>query len=296
MVADVTSVIFNIPLTWLLVFGGGPVPALGIAGAAWATVASGVLGVGVFALFYLEQDHRARFAVAESLRLDNGILRRWVRLGVPAGVEQFLNVAAFNLFLLMFQSYGIAESASAAIVFNWDIVSFVPMLGLNVAIVSLVGRYIGAGDVARTREVVRAAFVMGLGYSGVLATFFFLARVSLVELFVGGGEDDTAIVSLASTMMIGLALYAMADATILVTGGVLRGAGDTRWLMWASILLHWLMLLVQVLVIEILELGSRVSWAVFVFTILATAVVYSIRLYRGRWNTPGALARVLSEQ
>ena len=95
--------------------------------------------------------------------------------------------------------------------------------------------------------------------------------------------------------MIGLSAYTMADAVILIVGGVLRGAGDTRWLMWASILLHWLMLIVEVFVIEVWELGSRTAWLVFVAMILATAVTYGVRLYRGRWNTPEALARVLSE-
>lgn len=295
MVADVLSVALNIPLTWLLVFGAGPIPALGIAGAAWATVASGVFAVAVFGALYCAPEHLRRFEVRASLRLDAGILRRWLRLGVPAGVEAFLNVAAFNLFLLMFQSYGVAESASAAIVFNWDILSFVPMLGLNVAIISLVGRYVGAGDSGRMQEVVRAGFTMGLGYSSVLAVIFLLARVPLVELFLGGGGDDAAIITLASTMMIGLAAYTMADAIILIVGGVLRGAGDTRWLMWASIVLHWMMLVVQVFVIEVWELGARVSWLVFVIAILSTAAVYSVRLYRGRWNTQEALARVLSE-
>ena len=296
MVADVLSVAVNIPLTWVLVFGAGPIPALGIAGAAWATVASGVVGIGIFVLFYVERGHRERFAVADSLSFDAGIMRRWLRLGVPAGVEQFLNVAAFNLFLLMFQSYGVAESASAAIVFNWDIVSFVPMLGLNVAIISLVGRYVGAGDTHRMRDVVRAAFVMGLGYSSVLSLIFLFAREPLVGLFLGGSADDAAILALGGFMMVGLAAYAMADATILIVGGVLRGAGDTRWLMWASVLLHWFMLIVQVFVIEVWSLGSRVSWVVFVIMILATAATYAWRLYSGRWNTPEALERVLSEQ
>lgn len=295
MVADVLSVAINIPLTYALVFGIGPVPALGIAGAAWATVVSSVIAVAVFVGFYLGQAHRARFAVAASLRLDPGILRRWMRLGVPAGVEQFLNVAAFNLFLLMFQSYGVAESASAAIVFNWDIVSFIPMLGLNVAIISLVGRYVGAGSPERVREVVRTALLMGIGYSSVTAAIFFLAREPLVAIFLSSTPDPAAILPLATMMMIGLSAYTMADAVILIVGGVLRGAGDTRWLMWASILLHWLMLIVEVFVIEVWELGSRTAWLVFVAMILATAVTYGVRLYRGRWNTPEALARVLSE-
>jgi len=143
---------------------------------------------------------------------------------------------------------------------------------------------------------VRAAFVMGIGYSSVTATIFFLAREPLVQIFLSGSAEDAAILPLASMMMIGLSAYAMADATILIVGGVLRGAGDTKWLMWASIILHWPMLIVEVLVIEVWEMGSRAAWLVFVVMILATAATYAVRLYRGRWNTPEALARVLAEQ
>jgi MATE family multidrug resistance protein len=207
----------------------------------------------------------------------------------------FLNVAAFNLFLLMFQSYGIAESASAAIVFNWDIVSYVPMIGLNVAIISLIGRHIGAGDTTLMSQVIRISFMLGLGYSSILAVLFYLGREPLVAIFLTT-DSSSDIQTLASFMMIGLATYVMADATILIAGGVLRGAGDTRWLMWASVLIHWLMLLAQYFVIKVWVLGPKVSWVVFVAMILMTAIMYLLRLASSRWRTPEALARVMSEQ
>ena len=295
MIADTAGVVINIPLTWVLIFGYGDVPALGIAGAAYATVISTLISLLIFCYFYLEPHHAARFRVNESFHLDRGILRRFVRLGFPSGIEMFLNVAAFNLFLLMFQSYGIAESASAAIVFNWDIVAYVPMIGLNVAIISLIGRYIGAGDTTLMNQVIRISFMLGLGYSGVLALSFYLGREPLVAIFLttGGSRE---IQTLASFIMIGLATYVMADATILVAGGVLRGAGDTRWLMWASVLIHWLMLLVQYFVIKVWALGPKVSWVVFVAMILITALMYLLRLASSRWRTPEAFARVMSEQ
>lgn len=295
MIADTAGVAINIPLTWILIFGFGNVPALGIAGAAYATVISTLISLLIFCYFYLEPQHADEFMVNESFYLDRGILRRFVRLGFPSGIEMFLNVAAFNLFLLMFQSYGIPESASAAIVFNWDIVAYVPMIGLNVAIISLIGRYIGAGDTTLMNQVIRISFMLGLGYSGALALSFYLGREHLVAIFLttgGSGEIQT----LASFMMIGLATYVMADATILVAGGILRGAGDTRWLMWASVLIHWLMLLVQYFVIKIWVLGPKVAWVVFVAMILITALMYLLRLASSRWRTPEAFARVMSEQ
>jgi MATE family multidrug resistance protein len=295
MIADTVGVAINIPLTWALIFGYGEVPALGIAGAAYATIISSLISLLIFCYFYLETHHATRFMVKQSFQLDRGILRRFVRLGFPSGIEMFLNVAAFNLFLLMFQSYGIAESASAAIVFNWDIVSFVPMIGLNVAIISLIGRYIGAGDTTLMSQVIRISFILGLGYSSVLALLFYLGREPLVAIFLATGSSGE-IRTLASFMMIGLATYVMADATILIAGGALRGAGDTRWLMWASVLIHWLMLLVQYFVIKVWELGPKVSWVVFVAMILITAIIYLLRLTSSRWRTPEAFARVMSEQ
>ena len=295
MIADTVGVAINIPLTWALIFGYGEVPALGIAGAAYATIISSLISLLIFCYFYLETHHATSFRVKQSFQLDRGILRRFVRLGFPSGIEMFLNVAAFNLFLLMFQSYGIAESASAAIVFNWDIVSFVPMIGLNVAIISLIGRYIGAGDTTLMSQVIRISFILGLGYSSVLALLFYLGREPLVAIFLATGSSGE-IRTLASFMMIGLATYVMADATILIAGGALRGAGDTRWLMWASVLIHWLMLLVQYFVIKVWELGPKVSWVVFVAMILITAIIYLLRLTSSRWRTPEAFARVMSEQ
>ena len=53
-----------------------------------------------------------------------------------------MNTATFNVFLLMFQSYGVTQGAAMAIVFNWDMLSFVPMIGLNIAVMSLIGRFV----------------------------------------------------------------------------------------------------------------------------------------------------------
>ncbi len=296
MIADTLGVALNIPLSYALIFGVWSFPELGIAGAAWGTIISTLFSLLIFFSFYLEPVHAARYSVKKSLRLDKGILRRFLRLGVPSGMEMFLNVAAFNLFLLMFQSYGIAEAASAAIVFNWDIVSFIPMIGLNVAIISLIGRYIGAGNPDKMNEVIRAGFTSGLLYSSLLAISFWVWRDPLVAIFLESDIADTSIKPLSGFMMKGLATYVMADAIILIAGGVLRGAGDTRWLMWASVIIHWLMLLVQYFVIKVWNLGPKASWIVLVIMVLATGATYLWRLSGSRWRTPEAFARVMAER
>ena len=63
--------------------------------------------------------------------------------------------------------------------------------------------------------------------------------------------------------MIGLSSYVLADAVILACGGVLRGAGDTRWLMVASVSLHWAMLVAQFFIIRVFDFSPKVSWLAF---------------------------------
>ncbi len=295
MICDVFGLVVNVPLCYVMVFGKLGFPALGIVGAGISTVAATVLSLGLFVAFYFHREHREKFAVARSFALDVRILRRYWRLGFPSGLEMFLNVAAFNLFLLMFQSYGVAEGAAAAIVFNWDILSFIPMIGLHLGVISLIGRFVGARDMARVNEVVTAGFAVGLAYSAVLAVAYITWRYPLVEVFAPPSGDFSAIRELSAFMMIGLSSYVMADAVILVAGGVLRGAGDTRWLMVASVSLHWAMLVAQFFIIRVYELGPAVSWIAFVAMILAIALVYAWRLYQGRWRDPEALERVMAE-
>ena len=295
MICDLFGLVINVPLCYAMVFGKLGFPALGIVGAGVSTVFATVLAFLLFVAFYFHKEHRETFAVLRSFSLDARILRRYWRLGFPSGMELFLNVAAFNLFLLMFQSYGIAEGAAAAIVFNWDILSFIPMIGLNVGVISMIGRFVGARDMARVNEVMTAAFAAALAYSAVLAIIYIMFRYPLVEVFAPPSGDFTAIRELSAFMMIGLSSYVMADAVILVSGGVLRGAGDTRWLMVASVSLHWAMLVAQFFIIRVFALGPKLSWLAFAAMIFAIALVYALRLYGGRWRDPAALERVMAE-
>ena len=295
MICDVFGLLINVPLSYVMVFGKLGFPELGIAGAGISTVIATILAFLLFVLFYFLKEHRETFSVMRSFTLNLNIMKRFWRLGFPSGLELFLNVAAFNLFLLMFQSYGIAEGAAAAIVFNWDILSFIPMIGLNIGIISMIGRFVGARDMARVNQVMTASFAIALTYASLLAVLYISLRYPLVEVFAPPSGDFSAIREMAAYMMIGLSTDFLADAVIMVTGGVLRGAGDTRWLMIASTTLHWAMLVAQFFIIQIFDFDPRVSWLAFVAMILLIAIVFSLRLRGDRWRHPDALERVMAE-
>lgn len=295
MSCEVLGICLNIPLAWYFIYGGAGLPALGIAGAAWASLLSTVFSCGLYLLVYLGRQNRRQYQVDASFVVDGGILRRYLRLGFPSGMESFLNVAAFNLFLLMFHSYGVSEAAAATIVFNWDILSFVPLLGLNIAVMSQIGRAVGAADMAHTAAVTRAGYALGLGYSVLLALLFLLLRDPLIEVFIFDETGAAEIRELARFMMLGLSAYVLLEGVLQVAAGVLRGAGDTRWCMLASVSLHWLMLVLQYLVIRVLGLGPRVSWLLFVAMVCAIVALFVLRLRGPRWRDPARLRAVMTE-
>jgi len=159
----------------------------------------------------------------------------------------------------------------------------------------MIGRFVGAGDMTRTNQVTTAGYILGIGYSAILASCFLLLRAPLVEIFIFYEEQAEEIRSLALFMMVGLSCYAICEGTLQVAAGVLRGAGDTRWVMWASVSLHWAMLVAQYYVIRRSDLGPRVSWVVFVLMILAICLVFLIRLWGNKWRDPDRLSAVMAE-
>ena len=147
----------------------------------------------------------------------------------------------------------------------------------------------------KTNEVTSAGYILGIGYSLFLCITFVLLRNQLVEIFIFYEDQAEEIRSLARFMMIGLSCYVLIEGILQVAAGVLRGAGDTRWIMWASVSLHWAMLVAQFFIIKVWDYGPRVSWMAFVLMILAICAVFLARLWSNKWRDPDKLEAVMAE-
>jgi MATE family multidrug resistance protein len=254
MFANLAGMLINIPVNYALIFGKFGFPELGIVGAALGTLAGSLLiCIILFISFFrhrIYREHRSR----DLWKIDKVILIKLLRYGIPAGVEMFLNIFAFNLFIQMMHSYSEDVAAAVTITFNYDMLAFIPMLGLGYATTSLVGQQMGAANPNGAAEVNRLSLRVGLVYSFCMMTLFIFGAGWLVQVFSGGlTEADHAVIPLAKTMLRLASIYTMADVVQLVMAGTLRGAGDTKWVMYISVVLHWIMALSTFVLIKVLS-------------------------------------------
>jgi multidrug resistance protein, MATE family len=287
MISGLTAMTVNICMNYVLIFGKFGLPALGIKGAAYGTIIGGTSGLAVLLGFYLRGDNFRKFKVDKSLYLDREVMGTLVRFGYPAGLEFFLNLLAFDLIIMIFHSAGAVAATASTIVFNWDMVSFVPLLGVQVGVTSLVGRYMGANMVDVAGKSTMSGFKLGMAYSAIIFLFFAGFPRELAGFFAPYDGDGIFSRALPVTVfMIRLAsIYVLAEAVFVVFIGALRGAGDTLWAMLISVSLHWLLVPVLYIMLKVCDSSLETAWVVVVSLFLFFSFLVYLRYKTGRWRT-----------
>ncbi len=285
MISSFIAMLVNIPANYVLIFGKLGFPALGLSGAAIGTIFGNASAVLILIIFYLRPNNRAEFETHRGFRFDGRWMKTLVRFGVPAGFEMFLNVAAFNLFVQFMQSYGSQVAAAVTITFSWDIVAFIPILGMSYATTALAGQFVGARDLDGARLTAYVALRVAWLYSTTMVIIFLTLTGVLVNVFASGFSANAEGITRQATVLIRLAaIYLLADSAQLVFSGALRGAGDTAWVMRVSAGLHWIFSALAVVLIRIVKVTPVVAWGSFIFFILLMGLAMFLRFRSGRWQ------------
>jgi multidrug resistance protein, MATE family len=285
MAASVAGIFVSVPLNWILVLGKLGTPRLGLEGAALGTLAGTLVIVAVLAVAYVRSPAWKEHGGAAAWRPRGDLLVKLLRYGGPAGAESFVNVFAFNVFVLLMHTYGPAVATAVTITFNYDLVAFIPMLGVGTAVTALVGQSMGAGDLAGARRAATLGLRVAWTYAGLMVVLFVAGAPALVRVFAGGfTAGEASILPLAVQLLRLAALYTLADATQIVYAGALRGAGDTTWVMIVSGALHWAMAAASFALIRVLALPPVAVWLFFIGFIMSLGVSMFLRHRRGAWQ------------
>jgi putative MATE family efflux protein len=216
----------NLPLAWGLAHGWWPWPRLGFVGIALGTALSHTLG-GVVVLLVLA---RGRFGLRLVWRLfapRPDLLRRLLRVGIPAGFDSLSVVVGQFWFLSIVNSLDDVAKSAHGIALRWEALGYLSGAAFGTAAMTLVGQNLGAARPARAAHSGWVAFGLGCAVmSGMGALFFVLARPMFLVFCPFESQFPVIEAGVRVLRLVAFAMPALASSIIFTQA--LRGAGDTR--------------------------------------------------------------------
>ena len=278
----------NILLDYAMIFGKFGFPEMGIRGAGIATAISSFIPGTILTVAAYSGKTARNYRTRENFKFSWPLTKRILRFGFPAGLHIFMDVASFTVFIFIAGRLSVVDFTANNLAFSVNNLAFNPLLGFGFATTVIVGRCIGMG---RTDMAIRAtgrSFVLSMLYFVPLAVTFILFPGFYTKLFFS--PDSTCTVEeLSSTvtkLLLIVAAWGVFDAISLVYGGALRGAGDTRFVVWVSALLGWLFWIPGIIYLYAVRHSGIVD--LWLFTSLYVAVfgfLFFFRFKTGKWKS-----------
>lgn len=177
------SVILNIILDPIFIFGWGFVPAMGMNGAAWATMIVQAVSaiIGLFVLF------KGKFGVKLTLSdmiPEKEFLKKIFGIGFPSSIEMSLRSFGLIMMTALVTSFGtVALAASGAGGYIFQMIFF-PVMGFSIATSTMIGQNLGAGNLARTDEIAKKSMILSFAVLTGLGVLTYIFAPQIISLFI----------------------------------------------------------------------------------------------------------------
>jgi MATE family multidrug resistance protein len=290
LLVDAVGLSVNAGLAYLWIFGHLGLPALGVEGAGWATVAGSSVSAMLALILFLQPKYRVRFHTLSGWRFDPDLFRRLMRFGVPNGLQWMLDVLAFTVFLFLIGRLGDVELAATNIAFTINMVAVLPMFGLGQAVTILVGQRLGQDRPHLAERSTWTGFGLAWSYMGMIAIFYALTPGAFLFLFQGKGMQD-GVASLVPVLLRFVAIYSLFDSMNLIFSFALRGAGDTRFVTILSLALAWPIMVIPSWAAWYYGWGLYWAWTFASTYVIALGISFLLRFQVGKWKSMRVIER-----
>jgi putative MATE family efflux protein len=275
------TVVLNVVLDPLLIFGPWIFPRLEVQGAAIATVIARVLSSAIAMVILVSGRKGARLTLA-NMKPNRKAIRQILKIGIPASIGQGVSALGFTVLQGLVNSFGTATIAAFGVGNRIISLFNMPAMGFSRATAVLVGQSLGAKDRPRARLVVRQSVIIIAVFITAGMTFMFFRGATLVRFFVDDPEVLVLGASLFRIVSVGVIFFAL----FTVLTGALQGAGDTKPVMYLNLARLWVLRVpVAYLLGKVLDFGPDGVWYAMLISNLLTAAAGFIIVRRGKWES-----------
>lgn len=287
--------IVNIPLAWSFCMGWGPAPRLGFVGIALGTALAHTMGAVVVLTVLIRGRYGLKFAWRE-MRPRFDLLRRMLRVSIPAGLDSLSVVVGQFWFLALVNQLGNVASSAHGIAIGWEGLGYLSGAAFGTAAMTLVGQNLGAGRPDQASRGGWMAFVLGAGVMTCMGVIFFALAPAMFRLF-NPHPEQAPIIELGVPLLRLVAFAMPALACTIIFTSALRGAGDTRvpvlftWIGFFAIRIPLTYLLAfpgielgALGYVQGLDWGLYGAWLAMFADLILRGVFFLGRFARGRWQ------------
>ncbi|MFA5863790.1 MAG: MATE family efflux transporter [Phycisphaerae bacterium] len=273
---------------YLLVFGHGGFPRLGIMGAGIATVLSAFFSFSVYLILFYRRSYNEKYHLLKGWRFDRAMFGRLLYFGFPNGVQFFLDVAGFTAFLFFIGRLGTTSLAATNIAFNINTLAFMPMLGFGIATSILVGQNLGANRPGVAEKSVYSCFHITFAYMAMVALLFAVVPDLFIDPFAAQAQakDFAQIRQTTIVLLRFVAVYSIFDTLNIIFASALRGAGDTRYVMIMIVFISSLVLVApSYIAMIVLKKGIYTGWTIASAYVIILGFSFLFRFLGGKWKS-----------
>lgn len=242
MYVKIASILLNVLLNYVLIFGKYGFPELGVTGAAVGTVIVNITEFLVYVWLYVG----GKTFYVPMVRYSKRLLKRALKVGIPASVERALTFGSFMLFTAIIAKFGTAALAGYQVGLRVEGLAFMPGIGFTVAAMALMGQGLGAQKPEQSREDVLLVLKYASGFMFLLSFFMIFMPEKIVWVFT----DDAATIKEASLYLRIVGISQIPLAFNFVLSGALRGAGDTKRTLKINLVSLWAVRIIPALVLS----------------------------------------------
>jgi MATE family multidrug resistance protein len=241
LIATAATILFNISANWILVFGHLGSPALGLRGSGLATALSNVFLFVLLACIVAFHPKFRRYSTFGNFwRADWPRFFKLWRLGLPIGAALAFEITVFNAAVFLVGQFGTAAIAAHVIAIQVGSITFMVPQGLSQAATVRVGQARGAGDRDGITRAGWTAFALAVTFMSSMSLLILAAPDLLIGGFIDTTEESNAlVVQTATSFLLCVAVFQVADGAQSVAAGMLRGLQDTRVPMLYAALGYW---------------------------------------------------------
>lgn len=275
------SVLLNLVLDPLFIFGKGFIPAMGVKGAAWASLVTQFISTLIAVILLLKGNYGLKFSLKKYMP-DFNLFKRILKIGLPSSLEMSMRALGMLAMTYLVAKFGTQTLATYGIgirVFSFVII---PTIGLSIATTTLVGQNIGAKKIDRAVNVAKISALIGFVSLTIIGVIFNTFALQIAAFFV---PDDTITIE-SSAEFIKILTYGFGFlAVIQILNGTFRGAGDTLIAMFISMISIWVLRFpIAYYLSHYTDLAEIGLWVSFPSDMVIGFILVNIWFFRGSWK------------